>query len=81
MILTDYKQQAEFIGQNGFMGLSTGDLYEITFKDNDPYGYVVEITYDLTTDEDINKHISHSSEKSINRYWKLQTEESKEELE
>jgi hypothetical protein len=78
MILTDYKQQAEFIGKDGFMGLSTGNLYEITFKDNDPYGYVVEITYNLTTDEDINKHISHSSEKSIKRYWDVKTEQSEE---
>ena len=74
MILTGYKQQAEFIGKDGFMGLKNGNIYEISFKDNDPYGYIVEVSYNFTIDEDINKHISHSSEKSINRYWKIEKE-------
>ena len=74
MILTGYKHQAEFIGQDGFMGLKNGYLYEITFKDNDPYGYIVAITYNFTTDDDMHKNISHSSEKSINRYWDIKTE-------
>ena len=74
MILTGYKHQAKFIGKDGFMGLNHGNIYEISFKDNDPYGYIVEVSYNFTLDEDIDKHISQSSEKSINRYWEINKE-------
>lgn len=74
MILTGYKHQAKFIGKDGFMGLNQGNIYEISFKDNDPYGYTVEVSYNFTIDEDVNKHIAHSSEKSIDRYWKIKKE-------
>lgn len=71
-MVLDKTVNATYIGSNNLFHLEQNHSYKIIIEQNKRGTYDVSVTYDNTTDEEVDLYCPYASENSVRKYWNLE---------